>query len=106
VHVRYDGDVVAFRVIDLSPQLPHSTTAPDSAPRSGLDVVAALSRDWGDVARTSERLAALLHARADGQADPQRAGELRRAAARAEEFAREERAAARHWRSRYRHGRQ
>jgi hypothetical protein len=49
VHVRYDGDVVAVRVIDFSPQVPQQTTATGSPLRSGLDVVDVMSRDWGYV---------------------------------------------------------
>lgn len=49
VHVRYDGDVVAVRVIDFSPEVPHQTTESGSPLRSGLDLVGAMSRHWGYV---------------------------------------------------------
>lgn len=67
--------------------------------RSSRELAGDVARVADEVARTSERLAELLHVRAIDQVDPERAGDLRRAVARAEKFAREERAAGRYWRS-------
>lgn len=73
-------------------------TSSSEVRRTSQELAGDVARLADEVARTSERLAKLLRERADAHPDPTRADHLRRAAARAEEFVREEHSASRRWR--------